>query len=113
MAISTIGILKINIGLYNIYNYIKKNIDIDAIIETQNNNSHYINFNYKEENRSIHLFMNSYDYKSDTKYDGLVNVVSLGYYGYSCEIIKKLVKHFGGWYMENDCDCKVEYYENL
>jgi len=113
MAISTVGILKDNIGLYNIHNYIKKNIDTNANIETQNDNSHYINFNYKEENRSIHLFMNSHDYKSDTKYDGLVNVVTLGYYGCSCEIIEKLVKHFGGWYMENDCDCKVKFYKSL
>jgi len=111
MAISTIGILKDNIGLYNIHNYIKKNIDINAIIETQNNNSHYINFNYKEENRSMHLFMNCYDYKCDTKYDGLVNVMVLGYYGYSCEIIEKLVKHFGGWFMENDSYNDIEFYE--
>ena len=102
MAISTVGIMKDNIGLYNIHNFIKKNID---------NNSHYINFSYKEESRSMHLFMNSHDYKCDTKYDGLVNVMVLGYYGYSCEIIEKLVKHFGGWFMENDFDCKVEYYE--
>ena len=111
MAISTIGILKNNIGLYNIYNFIKKNIDINSIIETQNDNSHYINFNYKNESRSMHLYMNSHDYMSDTKYEGLVNVVSLGYYGCSCEIIEKLVKHFGGWYMKNDCECKVEFYE--
>ena len=111
MAISTVGIMKDNIGLYNIHNFIKKNIDNNAIIETQNNNSHYINFSYKEESRSMHLFMNSHDYKCDTKYDGLVNVMVLGYYGYSCEIIEKLVKHFGGWFMENDFDCKVEYYE--
>ena len=111
MAISTAGILKINTGLYNIHNYIKKNIDNNAIIETQNDNSHYINFSYKEESRMMHLFMNSHDYKSDTKYEGLVNVVTLGYYGCSCEIIEKLVKHFGGWYMENDCECKVEFYE--
>ena len=111
MAISTIGILKDNIGLYNIHNYIKKNIDINSIIETQNDNSHYINFSYKNESRSMHLFMNSYDYKSDTKYEGLVNVVSLGYYGYSCEIIEELVRYFGGWYMKNDCECKVEFYE--
>ena len=111
MAINTVGIMKNNIGLYNIHNYIKKNIDINATIETQNNNSHYINFIYKEENRSMHLYMNSHDYKSDTKYDGLVNVVTLGYYGYSCEIIEMIVKHFSGWYMENDCECKVKYYE--
>jgi len=59
----------------------------------------------------MHLFMNCYDYKSDTKYDGLVNVVTLGYYGYSCEIIEKLIKHFSGWCMENDCECKVKCYE--
>jgi len=111
MTISTVGILKINTGLYNIHNFIKKNIDINAIIKTQNNNSHYINFSYKEENRRMHLFMNSHDYKSDTKYDSLVNVVTLGYYGYSCEIIEKLVKHFGGWYMENDCEYNVKFYE--
>ena len=111
MAISTVEILKDNIGLYNIHNYIKKNIDNNATIGTQNNYSHYINFNYKEENRSMHLFMNSHDYKSDTKYDSLVNVMSLGYYGFSCEIIEKLVKHFGGWYMKNDFDCKIEFYE--
>jgi len=111
MAISTIGILKDNIVFYNIHNYIKENIDNNVIIETQNNYSHYINFSYKEESRMMHLFMNSHDYKSDTKYNGLVNVVSLGYYGYSCEIIEKLVKHFGGWYMEDDFDCEVECYE--
>ena len=55
--------------------------------------------------------MNSHDYKSDTKYDGLVNVVTLSYYGYSCEIIEKLVKYFSGWYMENDCRYKVKYYD--
>ena len=111
MAISTVGILKDNIGLYNIHNFIKKNIDNNAIIETQNDNSHYINFSYKNEIRIMHLFMNCYDYKSDTKYDGLVNVVTLSYYGYSCEIIEKLVKYFSGWYMENDCRYKVKYYD--
>jgi len=75
MAISTVGIMKDNIGLYNIHNYIKKNIDNNAIIETQNDNSHYINFNYKEENRRMHLFMNSHDYMSDTKYDGLWRMI--------------------------------------
>jgi len=111
MAISTVGILNNNIGLYNIHNFIKKNIDNNVIIETQNDNSHYINFIYKNESRSMHLYMNCYDYKSDTKYDDLVNVVTLGYYGYSCEIIEKIVKYFSGWYMENDCECKIDFYE--
>jgi len=111
MAVSTVGILKDNTGLYNIHNFIKNNIDDNVTIETQNSKSHYINFKYKEEIRSMHLFMYSHDYKSDTKYDGLVNIITLGYYGCSCEIIEKIVKHFDGWYMENDCECKVKYYE--
>ena len=111
MAISTVGILKDNIGLYNIHNYIKKNIDINSTIETQNDKSHYINFKYKEESRSMHLYMYSCDYKSDIKYDDLVNIITLGYYGYSCEIIEMIVKHFSGWYMDNDCEYKVKYYE--
>ena len=112
MAISTVGIIKDNIGLYNIHNFIKKNIDINATIESQNDNSHYINFSYKEESRIMHLFMNSHDYKSDTKYNGLVNVVTLGNYGNSCEIIEKLVRYFGGWYMKDDFECKVKFYES-
>lgn len=37
--------------------------------------------------------------------------VSLGCHGASVEIIKELIKHFGGgWIDENDCDDE-EYYE--
>ena len=45
MAISTIGIIKDNIGLYNIHNYIKKNIDINSI----NGQNELKNYKYKED----------------------------------------------------------------
>lgn len=80
----------------------------------------FINFKYKEEDRRLFYSydnLNSFEnLKYYSKY-GLENMVmaettylSLGCWGSSIEIIRELVAHFGGgWLDENDCDDKVYY----
>lgn len=91
-------------------------------------NSGFIIFDYyntagEKETRMIHYFYDNVyacdeikdfiDYKlktSENKHDLIQSYiksgvfVSLGYCGSSVEIISDLMKHFGGWIDENDCD---------
>lgn len=80
----------------------------------------FISFKYHEEDRMLF-----YDYDNLNHYENLdyyskrglselveteTTYILLGYYGGSVEIIKEIVAHFGGgWVDENDCDDK-EYY---
>lgn len=79
-----------------------------------------IDFNYHGEERSLFYVydnLNSYENINFYSEHGLKDMVlsettylSLGFWGSSVEIIKEIVAHFGGgWVDENDCDDK-EYY---
>lgn len=79
-----------------------------------------IDFNYHGEERSLFYVydnLNSYENVNFYSEHGLKDMVlsettylSLGFWGSSVEIIKEMVAHFGGgWVDENDCDDK-EYY---
>lgn len=80
----------------------------------------FISFKYNKEDRMLfysYSNINSYDnleYYSKNNLQDMVEsettYISLGYWGSSVEIIKEIVAHFGGgWIDENDCDDK-EYY---
>lgn len=75
----------------------------------------FISFNYNGEERALF-----YNYENINSYENLehyteyrlanmvrseTTFISLGYYGASVEIIKEIVAHFGGgWVDDNDCD---------
>ena len=80
----------------------------------------FICFKYNDEDRMLfynYSNLNSYEnleYYSKHNLREMVETettyISLGYWGSSVEIIKEIVAHFGGgWIDENDCDDK-EYY---
>jgi len=100
MATSTIGIFKTNIELYNVFRFIRNNFDKNATIKhydnyDEENKSYYIEFNYHNENRSLHFYMNSEDYKELTKYNENINLISLSNNGCAFEVIKTIVIYFG------------------
>ena len=66
----------------------------------------YIDFKYKGEERSLFYLYENIRFKTD-----LINAettyLNLGCYGKSVEIMKEILLHFGGgWLDENDCDDK-------
>ena len=82
--------------------------------------SGFIYFKYNGENRMLHYFYDNIVDLSDLEYyseHGLEDFVKaekthigLSYWGSSVEIIKEILEHFdGGWIDENDCDDE-EYY---
>lgn len=82
--------------------------------------SGFIYFKYNGENRMLHYFYDNIIDLSDLEYyseHGLEDFVKaekthigLSYWGSSVEIIKEILEHFdGGWIDENDCDDE-EYY---
>jgi hypothetical protein len=78
-----------------------------------------IDFSYKGEDRSLFYYKSNINYYENLKYYseyGLENMVksettsiSLGCWGNSVQIIKDIVREFGGWIDENDCD-DISYY---
>lgn len=82
--------------------------------------SGFIFFQYNYENRMLFYMyenINSYEnlefysnYGLKDMVESEVTLLSLGYWGSSVEIMKELVAHFGGgWIDENDCDDEVYY----
>lgn len=80
----------------------------------------YIHFKYNDEKRILFYDydnLNSFEnlkYYSEHGLEDMVQAettyISLGYWGSSVDIIKEIVAHFGGgWLDENDCDDKVYY----
>lgn len=80
----------------------------------------FIRFNYRDEDRMLFYHysnVNSFenlDYYSEYGLKDMVEskttYLSLGYWGSSVEIIKEIVSHFGGgWIDENDCDSEPYY----
>lgn len=81
--------------------------------EDDNNWYNYIgsiDFNYKGEERSLFYLYENIHFKTDS-INAETTYLNLGYYGKSVEIMKEILLHFGGgWLDENDCDSEDYYY---
>jgi hypothetical protein len=125
MGVSTYAVFKRNVSPLEILDFLEKKTTIPFadrrngmlpdvsklnLTSTGQKDFHWINFQYKGEDRGLAVFSNGNckcDYKDLTTDD--VTLVSLGCWGSSVEIVKLLLDEFGGgWIDENDSDY-VEY----
>lgn len=83
--------------------------------------SGFIHFKQNGENRMLHYFydniidLNDLEYYSEYGLEDFAKAekthIGLGYWGSSVEIIKEILGHFdGGWIDENDCDDETYYW---
>jgi len=105
MSVSTCGALKREVTAKEIFDFVKTNFDQNSKLEQYSVNSHYVNFNYLEENRAIHIYYGN-DYKEETggySEENEITEISVNKWGHAEQIIESIIKHFGGWYIADDC----------
>lgn len=112
MGVDVKGALSLEIEPEDIYTIIINNFDKNAIYGIKEENyekiygqktySGFITFKYNEEQRNL-IYCQTKDYSKifNNKMHG--NLI-LGKWGNSVEIITEILKHFGGYLDENDCD---------
>lgn len=114
MSTKTIGILSKDVSVYDIYMYIVNYIDNNAKLKLTSPDLEYISFWYEDENRPRMLRITL----NDNNYGDLLGqnnknstVVALSKDKYSIFIIRKIVKHFGGWFFEKENERKCEFFK--
>ena len=105
--------MRIEKKIMNSLSNYKREYIINQHSEDDNNWYNYIgsiNFNYKGEERSLFYLYENIRFKTDS-INTETTYLNLGYYGKSVEIMKEILLHFGGgWLDENDCDSEDYYY---
>lgn len=116
MGVDTDGIISANIDREDIIQAVINLFDKNAKAYIEDSNYYEndfqgrINFEYENENRSIFI-CKTCDVAEDTEFDKVLHTnFILGCYGYSIEIMQKLVGYFGGYVDDNDCD-SIGYYK--
>lgn len=115
MSVDTKGLIKGKIDLKEIYNYIVDNYDSEAVYNVDNGYSidrelsGFIYFKDGEDKRQLYLSEgNNLKWKEKPYLElGIKKdyvYLSLGMWGNSIDIISNIVKNYGGWIDENDCD---------
>lgn len=114
MSVETKGYVNSKIKGKEIYDVITQEIDKDAVYNFKKENKYYgngeigyINFKYNRNNRSMFIIENmSCESSEQGKLfeDDRYTYLSLGQWGHSEEIITIILKAFGGFLDENDCD---------
>lgn len=130
MSVDCQGLLLGKISTEDIANVIKQNLGCGVTINKSDEESvmycsedktnyiisNYINFTYKDEERSLHVFYDSiqHDIKNYKDYVDTTKEytqISLGHWGSDKEIMEEIIKEFGGYIDYNDCD--DEYYVQI
>lgn len=116
MGVDTDGFLKPEITATDVYNVIVSKFDKNAMfyvkVDSYDNREHgSIVFDYNKEKRNI-FYCVVQDKVINTEYEnGELHVsLSLGNHGSSVEIMTEIVKCFGGYLDENDCDDQDAFY---
>lgn len=107
MGVDTKGYLSKDIAAIDIYNVIKTKIDSGAnfhINDDRDGEIGNIVFNHKGDQRSLFYCVTS-DKLPGTEFDSQPHVsLILGNWGDSAHIMTEIIKEFGGYVDENDCD---------
>lgn len=114
MSVDTKGIIKGKVNPKEIYNIICDLYDEEAIYNIDNENSRneecgFICFKDGKDQRQIYVSTDTNEkwkekYLLDSGIDKDYVYLSLGMWNNSVEIISNIVKNFGGYIDENDCD---------
>ncbi len=110
MGVDTKAIIKKGTTIIELTEFMKDNFIDVKIHPTQDNYFFIINFDYKEDRRSMNVFLNNFG-ETDYGIDGVL--LSLGCNTDAIEIMKIILNKFGGYLDENDCDDKDFYPVNI
>jgi hypothetical protein len=116
MSISTIGIMRRDVTILDVFRFVKSEFKVKATLEPGiSGNCGYIHFNYKDDDteRMLQVFYgNDYgDVTAGYSKDHEVTEISVNTWGHAEEIISSIVKYFGGWYMPDDCKREATFYD--
>lgn len=115
MSVSTHGILSKEITGRQIYDIIIDKYDIEAVFdikieEYHNSETGYIFFKDGEDQRQL-FYCITQDEEENTEFNNKEHVcLILGDWGNSVQIMTNIIKNFGGYIDENDCDDIGYYY---
>ena len=116
MGTSTHGYVSDKVSATDIFNVIVSKFDKDAIFEIHEDRDGMgeigrIHFKFKEEDRSLFYCLGEVTNERKLEFEnGKYAFLSLSYWGESVQIMTEIVKCFGGYLDENDCDDKKEFY---
>lgn len=116
MGVDTTGIIKKRTSPKKILEFIKETYDSESVYrKTSTPYFHIIEFNDGEDGRILYIFQHGKDHENidDISLEnGKVfnkksfTYLNFGCWGNSADIIEKIIKNFGGGYIDkNDCDC--------
>jgi len=117
MGVSTHGYVSDNVTGTDIFNLITSKFDKDAKFDIQMDKSYgseigriHFKFN-KEEDRSLFYCLGEVTLDRDMQFEnGKYAYLSLGCWGDSVQIMTEIVRCFGGYIDDNNCDDEKEYY---
>lgn len=107
MGADTKGFLRKEVTATEVYNVIATKFDREAIYDIRTDRDGEMGsiiFKYNDEDRSLFYCVTS-DIREGTEFDSMPHVsLILGMWGSSVHIMTEIVKEFGGYVDENDCD---------
>jgi|GEM_PF-5556180 len=114
MGESTNGYVRDKISATDIFSVIVNKFDKDAIFnvrEDRNGEIGKINFSYNEEVRGLFYCLGEVEDNRNMKFEnGKYAYLSFSNWGSSVQIMTEIVKQFGGYVDENDCDDEEAFY---
>ncbi|MBX4152278.1 hypothetical protein [Paenibacillus lautus] len=107
MGVDTKGYLSKDIAAIDVYNVVKTKLDSEAgfyINDDRDGEIGNIVFKYKDDKRNL-FYCVTKDRLPGTEFDLKTHVsLILGNWGESAHIMTEIIKEFGGYVDENDCD---------
>ena len=110
MGVDTKGIIRKNVTVIELSEYLKTKYSDVVVHTTREENFFTINFTNGNDKRTLWCHWGEV-----SMYDNHIQGVSLsfGLWGNAIEIMKDIVGHFGGYVDENDCDDDTFYAINI
>jgi hypothetical protein len=119
MGVDTHGIINRKMDKEEVFNFIRAAFDISAEMRFSSNDRNFAYILFKDgiEDRQL-VVMSSNDREinehSDLEFEDSTQKdyvwLSLGHWGNSIDIMKRIIAHFGGYVDENDCDDEDYYF---
>ena len=116
MGVSTHGYVSDKVVGIDVFNIITSKFDKDAKFDIQMDKSYgseigRVYFKFNDEDRNLFYCLGEITPDRDMDFkNGKYAYLSLGCWGNSVQIMTEIVKCFGGYIDENDCDDKNEFY---
>lgn len=104
MGACTTGLLNENISVWDVFHYVKENISEEVSVGHITDRYHEICFIEKETNdkRVLSFFTHNRDYAQETGHNSDLVLIDMSKGGCSYKVIESIVKHFGGWYIQDN-----------